>query len=307
MVAHIDSNLVLGIAAGAGAAFCYDGANVLQAREARAVAEPVLRASLFARLARRPRWVAASLLGIAGWPLQILALSVAPLTVVQPTLAIGLLLLLVVGSRMYDEHVTRGDLVATLAILAGVAGLALCAPAEHTKAGGHAAIAIVLAIVSLVALSPLAVRRRQPGGLLVIAAGAAYTVTAIATNLMAADISDDALLAALAWGIFIAAVAAVGLLNEMGAMQRMAVASVVVPIFVIQTAVPVALAPLVAGESWTHTPGGGAGIIAALVVCTAGAGWLGRSTAVDAVVAERVAQDASSSASTAPAADRLSP
>lgn len=299
MVAHIDSNLVLGIAAGAAAALCYDGANVLQASEARAVAEPIVRASLFGGLLRRPRWVGASMLAIAGWPLQIVALTYAPLTVVQPTLAIGLLLLLVLGARMYGEKVTRSDLIATAAILAGVAGLALCAPPERHATHDLVLTAIVLGVLSAAAIAPLAWRTRQSGSLLVIAAGAAYTVSGIGTNLLAADISSRTWLAAAGWGALVAAVAGVGLIDEMGAMQRMAVARVAVPIFVIQTALPVALAPAVAGESWTHTPGGGAGIVVALVVCTAGAGWLGRSSAVDALVA----QTHSSSASTESAAE----
>ena len=37
-------------------------------------------------LLKRPRWVAGTVLGILGWPLQLLALSFAPLVIVQPAL-----------------------------------------------------------------------------------------------------------------------------------------------------------------------------------------------------------------------------
>lgn len=293
MVAHIETNLVLGIAAGAGAALCYDGANVLQAREARAVAEPVLRASLAIRLLRRPRWLAASALAIAGWPLQILALSVAPLTVVQPTLAIGLLLLFAAGARLYHERVTRSDLIATLAVLAGVAGIALCAPGERDATHHVVLTSCVIAGLALAALAPLVLRHRQSGSLLIAAAGAGYTAGALATNLLAADFSKHIWTAVAGWGVVAASAAAVGLIDEMGAMQRMPVARVAVPIFVVQIALPVALAPLVADESWSGTPGGGAGILAALLVCSAGAGWLGRSPAVDNLLASTQASSSS--------------
>ena len=42
-----------------------------------------------------------------GWPLQVLALSLAPLVVVQPALAMGLIVLLVLAERMLGEHAGR--------------------------------------------------------------------------------------------------------------------------------------------------------------------------------------------------------
>ena len=55
-----------------------------------------------------------------GWPLQVLALSLAPLVVVQPALAMGLLVLLVVAERMLGEHAGRTEHIAMGAIVVGV-------------------------------------------------------------------------------------------------------------------------------------------------------------------------------------------
>ncbi|UTI63728.1 hypothetical protein NBH00_20585 [Paraconexibacter antarcticus] len=286
-------HLLLGISAAAGAALCYDGAGVLQAGEARAVAGPVLKASLLRDLARRPRWVAATALAVAGWPLQVTALALAPLAVVQPTLAVGLVLLLVMGARLYGERVTRADWVASAAVLAGVVGLAVCAPAASGHAHHPLTLALVLGALTVAALGPPVLRgATQRGPVLVVAAGCAFTVTAIASDLLATALGDGRWGAAVAWVALCAPVAALGTLDEMGAMQRLAVARVAVPIFVVQTALPVALAPMLVGEHWGPTPGGGAGLLAALATCTAGAGWLARSPAVDAIVGATHAGDA---------------
>src|SRR4051812_10153354 len=96
------AELLGGIVLAAGAAACFDGAVALQAIEARAV--PAARgAGLLRSLLQRPRWLLATGLAVLGWPLQIAALALAPLTVVQPTLAVGLVLLLALGVRLLHE------------------------------------------------------------------------------------------------------------------------------------------------------------------------------------------------------------
>src|SRR4051794_15520144 len=111
------ASLAGGIALAAGAACCFDGAVALQAVEARAVGERTVGAGMLRSLLARPRWLAATGLAIAGWPLQIGALALAPLTVVQPALALGLVLLLALGRRLLGEPVRPRD-YAAVAVLA---------------------------------------------------------------------------------------------------------------------------------------------------------------------------------------------
>ena len=92
-------NLV-GIMLAAAAAACYDGAVALQALEARALGSGYRGAGLLSGLVRRRRWLAATGLAVAGFTLHVAALAVAPLTVVQPALALGLVLLLFLGARL---------------------------------------------------------------------------------------------------------------------------------------------------------------------------------------------------------------
>src|ERR1700692_4893193 len=100
--------LVLGIAAAVGASTFYSLGIALQAMDAREAPHEVhLRIALFTGLLRRARWLAGTGLSMLGWPLQVLALLLAPLVVVQPALAAGLLALMFVGERMLGERPGR--------------------------------------------------------------------------------------------------------------------------------------------------------------------------------------------------------
>src|SRR3954454_1771241 len=104
MVPLMHEEIALGFALALVAACCYETGYALQAIEARrAPAERALRPALVTYLLTRPLWVGATGLSLLGWPLQIAALAHAPLTLVQPTLALGLLLLLVLGVRILGE------------------------------------------------------------------------------------------------------------------------------------------------------------------------------------------------------------
>src|SRR6185437_8617673 len=102
--------LALGIICAIGASALYNTSIALQALEAREVGhEHALRASLIGRLIRNPRWLVATLIGLLGWPLEIVALLLAPLTVVQPCLASGLVLLLFLGVTRLGETPGRRE------------------------------------------------------------------------------------------------------------------------------------------------------------------------------------------------------
>ena len=122
-------DLVLGIGAAVGASSLYSLGIALQAMDAKqAPADEHLRLALMRNLLRRARWLAGTGLSVLGWPLQVVALLLAPLVVVQPTLAAGLLVLLFLAQRMLGEHAGRHEHVMMCAIVIGVFGAALTAP-----------------------------------------------------------------------------------------------------------------------------------------------------------------------------------
>src|ERR1700737_2733494 len=98
-------DLVLGIGAAVGASTLYSLGIALQAMDAKqAPHEEHLRLALAWGLVRRARWLLGTGLSILGFPLQVVALLLAPLVVVQPALAAGLLGLMFLAQRMLGEH-----------------------------------------------------------------------------------------------------------------------------------------------------------------------------------------------------------
>jgi drug/metabolite transporter (DMT)-like permease len=265
----------------------YNASIALQALEARQVpGEHSLRVSLIGRLVRNRRWLGATALGLVGWPLEIVALLLAPLTVVQPCLASGLIVLLWLGATRLGEKPGSREFVAVAAIIAGVAGVAWAAPERTTDHAGALAIAAALAIVAVPIALPYLLRRRTAaiGALMVLSAGCGYAWTAIASKLLTDELAAGAVLVAVAWLATAAASEGLALLSEMSALQRRAATHVAPAMFAVQILVPVLLAPLIFGESWAETPLGGVALVAFMGIAVAGTVLLAGSKAVGAVI-----------------------
>lgn len=290
--------VALGIVCAIGASLLYNISIALQALEARDVsADHSLRVSLLGRLLRNRRWLGATVLGFLGWPLEIVALLLAPLTVVQPCLASGLVLLLVLGVKRLGETPGWREYMAVAAIVLGVAGIAWAAPDRTTDHAGTAAIAIALALVAIPIVLPYGLKAagwaRSAGTVAVISAGFGYAWTAIASKLFTDEISaaDGVILVALAWLASAAASEGLALLSEMSALQRRPATRVAPAMFAVQVTVPVILAPLIFEERWSTTPLGGGALIAFVLVALVGVVLLAGSRAVGAVLESAHAED----------------
>jgi drug/metabolite transporter (DMT)-like permease len=283
-----------GVASAAVAAACFDGGLAVQALDARQVPrEHGLHPKLLARLVRRRRWVAATALAFGGWPFHLLALALAPLSLVQPTLALGLVLLLYLGHRLLGERVGRTEMVAVAGVVGAVAVLAWAAPPETRHHADAARLALGLVPVGLFAVAPLLARRvgiDAPVRLLPFATGAAYAFTGVVSKLVVDDLRAHAVAGLVLWVGLTALVGMVGLLLEMSSLQVLPATHVGPNVFVIQTTVPVLLAPLVSGESWSATPLSGGVILIAVAVTAISAAVLTRSPAI-AAFADAAASD----------------
>jgi len=291
-----------GIAVAVAASAVYAVGIVLQAAEARtAPPEDALRLALLRRLVARPRWLAGTALGLAGWALQALALTRAPLTVVQPLLGTSLVFVLALAAWRLGETVRARDVAATAAVAGGGTLLALAAPARDAHHAAGARLWLALGLVGAAALAPLALRgaARSASVLVPLGAGLAYAWDSVATKLASDDYAARAWLGLLFWFAAMLAASGVGTLSEMSALQRRPVARVAPLVFALTSLVPVALAPLVASETW---PAHLRGLVLALgvIVATSGATLLTRSPAVGRVLVA----DARSSASDTPRSDR---
>jgi drug/metabolite transporter (DMT)-like permease len=286
--------VALGIAAAVAASLLYNTSIALQALEAREVPhEHGLKPSLLGRLLRNRRWLAATGLGLLGWPLEIVALLLAPLTVVQPCIASGLILLLWLGTTRLGETPGRRELLAVAAIIAGIAGVAWAAPERSTDHAGTGAIAVALALVAVPILAPYAFRRRAGviGTLAVLSAGCGYAWTAIASKLLTDELAAGAVLVAIAWLATAVASEGMALLSEMSALQRRPATHVAPAMFAIQVLVPVVLAPLIFDESWGETPLGGLALVAFIALAVAGTILLAGSKPVGALLESAHADD----------------
>jgi hypothetical protein len=286
--------LALGIVAAVGASCLYNTSIALQALEVRDVShEHSMRVSLIGKLVRNRKWLGATVLGLLGWPLEIVALLLAPLTVVQPCLVSGLIVLLWLGATRLGEAPGRREFLAVAAIVAGVAGVAWAAPDRTTDHAGTVAIAVALGLVAIPIAAPYLLRGRAAGSgfLVVLSAGFGYAWTAIASKLLTDELAAGTLLIAVAWLATALASEGLALLSEMSALQHRPATHVAPVMFAVQVLVPVILAPLIFEEKWSTTPLNGAVLVAFMAVALAGTTLLAGSKVVGAVLESAHAGD----------------
>ncbi len=273
----------IGLAAALVASALFNVGIALQGIEARSAPKKLgLRVSLLKLLFRRKRWVLGWVLGVVGIAPQVLAFADAPFVVVQPALASGLLILLFIGSRMFDEHVDWVEIVGVSAIIGGVALVAWGAP-PHTEAhrSGAAVIGVVAAL-SAIGLLPFAVRgtRWDTGMGSIIASGAGFAASNVATKLLSDDIGTGHYVIAAAWGVVGVMSGIAATITGMTAFQRRRATTVVPVSTAVQTFLPIVLEPFFLREHWTSAKFGGAPIGVGLVIALVGTVVVSRTRAV---------------------------
>jgi drug/metabolite transporter (DMT)-like permease len=169
-------------------AFLYALSNVLELTEAEQVPdEYALRPGLMVRLVRRPRWLLGLLSDVFGYIFQAAALALAAVVFVEPILALGIVMSLVLGAAMTKRRLRTGDWISA-AVLSG--GLALFLY-EVSPTGGHDFVAgdravvagpIVVAVILTCIASAAPTRGAPRAALLGIAAGISFGAAAVLTK-----------------------------------------------------------------------------------------------------------------------------
>lgn len=169
-------------------AFLYALSNVLELTEAERVPdEESLSPGLLLRLVRRPRWLLGLLSDVGGYLTQAGALALAAVAFVEPILASGIIMALVLGALMTHRRVLRRDWVAALLLSGGLAvflyevsptGGRDIAPADRWIVAGPVLFAVVVACIT----SARACRGPTRAALLGIAAGISFGASAILTK-----------------------------------------------------------------------------------------------------------------------------
>lgn len=287
--------MAIGLVAAVLAAACYEGGYVLQTLEAReAPSRDSLRASLLVRLAARKRWLAGTALSVLGAVFQVVALANAPVTLVQPVLALGLVALLILAQTVLHEHIGALEIAGAAAVILGVVLVGIESPKQSNEITSVTALVAVMAPVAVLAVLPFVLRGRAPLALAAGGAAAGDALAAIALKLTA-DAADSG---QLGFAVLAAAGATVaGLLAltaEMSALREVPASRVAPVVLSAQVIVPAVAAMFAFGEPVS------APVVIGVVLAGAGAGLLGASGAVTglrsgAAEAEALAQDPGSS------------
>ena len=281
------TSIWLGALAAVTASSLFSVGLVLQASEARTVpADYALRLSLITQLARRPRWVLGGFVILIGFGFHVAALATAPLTVVQPALAAGLLVLMAVGLRDPDERVGARELWGLAGIIVGLVALTFTTPSKGSGEDDPESIAIALAALGAAVLIPqvLAFARTRDGRegslLVTFGAGAAYAMTGLTTKLFSDNFTASDWAAALFWLALTMLVAALALIDQTTALQRRSIVEVGPIVYVVPVVIPVLLAPALVGEGWGDAPHGVGPLLLSLGVVCVAAGVLASSSTV---------------------------
>jgi uncharacterized membrane protein len=250
---------------------------VLTALEARRQpAGQSLKVGLLVSLVKRPLWRLAAFLDLGGWALKTAALLVAPVTIVAPAMSLGLFVLVVFSSLVLKEKPRASSLIGIALLAGGVALVALHSPPREVTIAGPVPWLICGGLLLAGALWVFVARGRDMDidvRLMALSAGCAWALNGILSKLMAdsIDTSRWALLGVALTSAF--AVGGIGYLAKTSALQAGEATSVESVVGVVNTLVPVALAPVLFGEEWPTDPGAAAQLTIGLVLVGIGV-WL---------------------------------
>jgi hypothetical protein len=194
------------------------------------------------------------LVALGGWGLHVGALALAPISIVQATIAGGLVLLTVVADRFFGHGVSRREWVGVGLTAAGLAFLAATlAGTGHSSHADFDAATLGFYVGALSAFGAVAWGVARPGApgapLLALAAGLLWGASDVSIKALSGEFDQGALhvlLNPLALGIL--ALSLVGLLVSAGSLQR----GKTVPMIAITSAAAnittIAAGPVVFGE-----------------------------------------------------------
>lgn len=243
--------MVIGLAAAFAATLLISGGLVLQAFDVRRVsARHGLRLSLLTRLLQRPWWLAGTVIGYLAFPFQLVALAHAPLIVVQPIHACGLLLVFAAGVRFLRERVGLPELIGIVTIVLGLGLVAWGAPSGHDPAINDAGLFAFTGVLVALALIPYAIRDRCGRLVLIFAAGIGFAGANLAVKGFSGELGTHHYLAAGAYMVATAVASVGSMLTQMTAFQRHRAVEVVPVTFAVPIFLPVAIGMLVLHEHW---------------------------------------------------------
>jgi drug/metabolite transporter (DMT)-like permease len=204
----------------------------------------------------RSRWYTLGVLvAMAGWGLHVAALSLAPISLVQATIAGGLVLLTVIADRFFDHRVTRREWIGVALAAVGLAFLAATLDGDADSAHSSYDAATLAAFVAAVGAAGILVAvlgRGAPraGVLLGAAAGLLWAASDTSIKALSDHLGADSV-AAIAFsplaGVILLA-SLLGLLVSARSLQIGPAVSVIAVTSVAANALTIAAGPIVFSE-----------------------------------------------------------
>jgi drug/metabolite transporter (DMT)-like permease len=263
------------------AALLFSLGTVLQQAEASQASEEEARgAGFLLRLARRPRWlagIAADALGFVG---QAAALGIGRIVVVQPLLATSVVFSLPLGAWLEDKPVSRAEMLAALAVTAGLGAFLVLADPSGGVDNPEASAWIVSFAVAAVLCAGLTLgaRGRSPvhrAALLGTAAGILFALSAALTKATVEQLDDGVLTIFEHWQLYaLVVVGYVSMTLSQASLQAGALAPAVATQMALDPVASLLLGTLAFKETIHDETGALLAALAAFAVMIAGIGFL---------------------------------
>jgi drug/metabolite transporter (DMT)-like permease len=212
MNARVALTLVLAL----GGAFLYALSNVLEQGEAEQIEDEYsLRPTLIVRLAQRKRWLLGFAADAGGYVFSAAALAFGAIAFVQPLMAMGLLLSLLLGRAINHRVVHRRDWRAALILCAGLALFLY----EVSPTGGRAVVSLarwtvagpmIVAAVAVCIAASRGVHGPPRAALLGTAAGISFATSVLFTKAFVHFLGNGIFAWAPHWQTYAMVVAVVG-------------------------------------------------------------------------------------------------
>ena len=267
--------LVLGATLAAASGLGYNATAAVQKHEAVRTKVPARR--LLPALVRRRLWLLALLLDLTAWVAQAAALSLAPIELVIPLMALGTVLLVVLGVSWLGERFGGAELTAVALVVAG-ASLATMAAGGVAPARAPLSDATQLGLAAVAGVAALLASRSRGGIALGTAAGCLYAATAVFTKEVGDRVAGDGwhalgglLVSPTPWLLVLLGVIALWLVQV--GFQRANAASVTAAMTAVESIGPVLAGFLLYHERWPSAAGGWL-LAAGIVTATLGAAML---------------------------------
>ncbi|MEA3020778.1 MAG: hypothetical protein QOI47_2302 [Actinomycetota bacterium] len=267
----------MAVVAALGAALAYACAMVLQHRGARqAPPESSLRPGLLLDLAQRRAWIIGIGVNVVAFGLRAIALGRGSLVLVQPLVLSGLVVALVIETRLSGRRFSSRDILASAAVIGGVSLFLVAASPTRGRTVAPGSSWLVLAA----SVSPVVVVALVTGGRaiaehraarLAVAGGVLLAATAALTKQVAAGFSHDRLGVLGTWSPY--ALVVVGLVGTVVTQSAFQAASLRASLPVLNVVEPVAsilIGVLVFRERLTSSTAGRVAAVAGLAALVSG-------------------------------------